>query len=91
MTTKHSQDDVITLSGLVGSTLAIAQHGIDLAVTGLFKRLKESGTPVKKAKGKSGVLKYAGDFTRGFVGFIGQTGDSYMETYEKLKVDHDKQ
>lgn len=90
MTTKPAKDENITLSDLVGSTLAIAQHGIDLAVTGLFKRLKESGTPAKKAKGKNGAWKYAADFTRGFVGFIGQTGDSYMETYEKLKSDHDK-
>ncbi len=90
MTTKRTTDEDVTLSDLVGSTLAIAQHGIDLAVTGLFKRLKESGEPAKKAQQKNGVLRYAADFTRGFVGFIGSTGDSYMETYEHLKKDQGK-
>jgi hypothetical protein len=88
-----SQDDV-TLSDLLGSTLAIAQHGIDLAVTGLFKRLKETGNSPRPAIRKGGkALQTVSDFTRGFVGFIGKTGDSYMETYEKLKEEqaHKKQ
>lgn len=80
----NSSDDDVTFSELLGSTLAVAQHGIDLASKGLFQRLKEGAkkpakTPVNK------WIRYSLDFTRGFVGFIGKTGDSYMETYEQLK------
>jgi hypothetical protein len=79
------QHDNITFSELLGSSLAIAQHGIDLAFTGLFKRLKQTSTETPAKKSKNTWLKNAGDFTRGFVGFIGKTGDSYMETYSALK------
>lgn len=79
------QDQDVTFSELLGSSWAIAQHGIDLAVTGLFRRLKQNAEPSKNAKKKTGWVQYGIDFTRGFVGFIGQTGDAYMKTYEELK------
>lgn len=81
------QNDDITFSELLGSSLAIAQHGIDLAVTGLFKRLKQTSNASSKSAPKNKWLKNAADFTRGFVGFIGTTGDAYMETYSDLKKD----
>jgi hypothetical protein len=84
MKKQHADEDV-TFSDLLGSTLAIVQHGIDLAVTGLFKRLKQSADAPAKKNEKSGWMRAAADFTRGFVGFIGKTGDSYMETYTELK------
>lgn len=79
------KNDNITLAALLGSTWAIAQHGIDLAVTGLFRRLKQNTVPSKQPKKKTGWVQYGIDFTRGFVGFIGETGDAYMSTYEELK------
>lgn len=84
---KQVSDEDVSLSDLVGSSLAIVQHGIDLAVTGLFRRLKQNAEPsTKKKKRKTSTpLGYVADFTRGFIGFIGQTGDSYMSTYEDLK------
>lgn len=79
------QDQNITFSELLGSSWAIAQHGIDLAVTGLFRRLKQNAEPSKATKKKVGWVQYGIGFTRGFVGFIGKTGDAYMSTYEELK------
>lgn len=77
--------DNITLAELLGSSWAIAQHGLDLAVTGLFRRLKQNAEPSKATKKKVGWVNYGIDFTRGFIGFIGKTGDAYMSTYEELK------
>lgn len=80
---KHEDD--ITFSELLGSSLAIAQHGIDLASGALFKRLKKTNVDTPKTKAKNKWIRSAGNFTRGFIGFIGKTGDAYMTTYEKLK------
>lgn len=82
---KQMSDEDVSLSDLIGSTLAIAQHGVDLAVGGLFKRLKQNADKPARTKKKQTPFGYAADFTRGFVGFLGQTGDSYMSTYEELK------
>lgn len=79
------QNDDITFSELLGSSLAIAQYGIDLAFTGLFKRLKQTSNAPSKKNIANKWVKNAADFTRGFVGFIGNTGDAYMETYSDLK------
>lgn len=87
---KKNSDDV-TFSELLGSSLAIAQHGIDLAFTGLFKRLKQTSNTKSKSRTKNVWMKNAVDFTRGFVGFIGHTGDAYMETYSDLKKDKKKE
>jgi|GEM_PF-4861539 len=81
---KKSNDN-ITLSELLGSSMAIAQHGIDLAVGGVFRRLKETERTKATKKAGNKWLRNTSDFTRGFIGFIGNAGDSYMETYTELK------
>ncbi len=84
-----SNDDDIKLSDLVGSSVAIVQHGIDLAVTAGLRSLKKAAeAPSKTKKNTNAALLAAAKFTKGFIGFLAQTGDSYMSTYEELKKDH---
>ena len=86
---RTAQDDDVTLASLLGSSSAIVQHGIDLAISGLMARLKDANNG-PKSKSSNPVIRFAGGFIKGMVGFVGTAGDSYMHTYEDLKRERPK-
>jgi hypothetical protein len=89
MTKNDGSSEEIKLSEVVGSMFAVVQHGIDLAVAGSLKSLKKAAeSPAKTTRFTNKAVKSVAGFTRGFIGFLAQTGDSYMQTYEDLKKDH---
>ena len=86
--TPKNEDDV-TLSDLVGSSFALVQHGIDLAVGAGLKSLRKSAeSPKKKNRSSNRIVRTASGFARGMIGFVARAGDTYMQTYDNLKKDH---
>lgn len=85
----HYNEDDVTLSDLVGSSFALVQHGIDKVVGAGLKLLRKTAeTPRKKPGSSNTILRGVSGFTRGTIGFVARAGDSYMETYNRLKRDH---
>jgi len=70
---------------LLGASYAHFQHGVDQLIEWGFKKLKQSS--IKKdnepaPQTRTGKALRAG---KSIMGFIGDTGDAYYKTYEKLK------
>ncbi len=83
---ESSSEEDIKLSDLVGSTFAVVQHGIDLAVTAGIRSIKKAAETPSNAKRRTNkAISTAAKFAKGFIGFLAQAGDSYMQTYDELK------
>lgn len=70
----------------LGSGLANVQNGFDKLVEFGFEKLqKVDTTPPKKDEIKNPYMRAVAKFGVGTIGFIGQLGKSYYDSYEELK------
>lgn len=72
------------IAELIGFTYAHLQNGIDHVVDWGLQRMREVGkndVQTQKKEPSSKAVKAA----KGTLRFLGETGDAYFRTYEKLK------
>lgn len=76
------------LAQLLGAGFAVLQHGMDKGIAWGLSRMKslpDAPPAAKDAHTGRKLLSGAGHVFGSSIRFIGQTGDAYYRTYERLK------
>lgn len=72
------------IAELIGFTYANVQHGMDRVIDWGLHRMREAGNDPPRAT-KPDTSSKAVRAAKGLLRFMGDTGDAYYRTYEKLK------